>query len=143
MVSTNDDTCAHTQDISASTVAVSGEVVTLIDTPGFDDTKRLDADILSSISDYLLETNARKILLTGIMLLYPKTGTRVKGSEKRRLRLFEEILGEAAFSHVVIGTTMWSELNNNVDGESRVRERMSDFSGYLLHKIVKHDNTPE
>ena len=143
---TDDDTCAGTQDISASKVRVSGKEVTLIDTPGFDDTERSDADILESISEYLLETYARKILLTGIILLQPITGNRVKGSEKRRLRLFEKICGEAAFSHVVIATTMWSELNNNVDGESRVAERMSDFWGDLLKGgavVVNHDNTPE
>ena len=143
---TDDDTYAGTQDISASTVQVSGEVVTLIDTPGFDDTERSDADILESISVYLLETYARKILLTGIILLQPITGNRVKGSEKRRLRLFEKILGEAAFSHVVIATTMWSELNNNVDGESRVTERMSDYWGDLLRggaMVAEHDNTRE
>ena len=146
MTFTDDDTCAGTQDISASTVEISGKVVTLIDTPGFDDTERSDADILESISEYLLETYAQKILLTGVILLQPITGNRVKGSEKKRLRLFQKILGEAAFSHVVIATTMWSELNSNVDGESRVTERMSDYWRDLLDggaKVVNHDNTPE
>ena len=41
---------------------------------------------------------------------------------------------------------MWSELNNNVDGEARVTERMSDYWRDLLNggaKVMKHDNTPE
>ena len=88
MTFTDDETCAGTQDISASTLSVSGKVVTLIDTPGFDDTERSDADILELISEYLLETYAQKILLTGIILLQPVTGNRVKGSEKRRVLLF-------------------------------------------------------
>ena len=128
MTLTDYDTCTGTQDISASTVEVSSEVVTLIDTPDFDDTQP-DADILDLISDFLLEIYARKILLTGIILLQPITGNRVKGSEKIRLRLLEKILGEAAFPHVIIGTTMWSELNNTFDGESRVSEHVSDFWG--------------
>ena len=146
MTSTDDDTCAGTQDISASTVRISGKVVTLIDTPGFDDTDRSDADILESISEYLLETYARKILLTGVILLQPVTGNRVQGSERKRLRLFEKILGKDAFSHVVIATTMWSELKNSVNGQARVDERMSDYWGDLIGggaKVVNHDNTPE
>ncbi|OJA17375.1 hypothetical protein AZE42_03889 [Rhizopogon vesiculosus] len=35
---------------------VSGRVVTLIDTPGFDDTTRSDTDILSMIAAYLSKT---------------------------------------------------------------------------------------
>lgn len=145
MISTNENTCAGTQDISAATVSVSGKEVTLIDTPGFDDTDRTDADILELISEYLLETYARRILLTGIILLQPVTGNRVQGSERSRLRLFEKICGKNAFSHVIIATTMWSELASSVDGESRVRERISDFWGDMLQhgaQVVNHNNTP-
>lgn len=146
VISTNDCTCAGTKEISAATVRVSGKEVTLIDTPGFDDTEQSDADILESISDYLLQTYHRGILLTGVVLLQPITGNRVKGSERRRLRLFEKICGEKAFSHVIIATTMWSELSSSVDGESRVSERRSDYWGDLLRhgaQVVSHDNTPK
>jgi len=36
--------------------ALNGHTVTLIDTPGFDDTNRSDTDILKSISAYLANT---------------------------------------------------------------------------------------
>jgi len=35
---------------------LNGRIVTLIDTPGFDDTSRSDTDILSSIAAYLSNT---------------------------------------------------------------------------------------
>ena len=78
------------------------------------------------------------------MSRYQVTGNRVQGSEGRRLRLFEKILGEDAYSHVIIATTMWSELHSSVDGASRVSERMFGFWGDLIKhgaRVVKHDNT--
>ena len=62
--------------------------MTSIDTPGFDDTERTDADVLELIANFLRETYANGMLLTGIVLLQPVAGNRVQGSEKRRTRLF-------------------------------------------------------
>ena len=118
----------------------------MIDTPGFDDTERSDADVLDLISKYLYETYKRNILLTGIILLQPITGNKVKGSESKRLRLFEKICGKEAYSHVVIATTMWSELKNKSVGEDRVTKLESEFWGDLREggaEVVNHDNTPE
>ena len=135
-----------TQDISFSTLQVAGKKVTLIDTPGFDDTERTDADVLESIAKFLSETYANGMLLTGIILLQPVTGNKVQGSEKRRTRLFEKVCGPNAFGHVVIATTMWSDLRDEWEGHSRVRQRKDapDFWGNMIHQgadVVKHDNT--
>jgi len=46
------------------------ENVWLIDTPGFDDTERTDADILHEIGEYLVQASADKIFLTGIIYLH-------------------------------------------------------------------------
>lgn len=42
-----------TIDVETSTFLLDGRTVTLIDTPGFDDTIRSDTDVLKSITDYL------------------------------------------------------------------------------------------
>ena len=86
------------------------------------------------------------MLLTGIILLQPVTGNRVQGSEKRRTRLFEKICGPNAFGHVVIATTMWSDLRDESEGRSRVQQRSAapDFWGSMIEdgaQVVKHDNT--
>ena len=135
-----------TQDISFSSLQVAGRTVTLIDTPGFDDTERTDADVLELIAKFLRETYANGMLLTGIILLQPVTGNRVQGSEKRRTRLFEKICGPNAFGHVVIATTMWSELRDESEGQSRVQQRKAapDFWGQMIDhgaQVVKHHNT--
>ena len=109
-----------TKDISASTLNVLGTGVTLIDTLGFDDTERSDVDVIQLIADYLQETYAQGVLLTGVILLQPVTGNRVQGSEKKRLRLFKKVCGDDTFSYVVIATTIWTYLADQYEGGLRV-----------------------
>lgn len=116
----------------------------MIDTPGFDDTERTDLDVLELMANYLGDNYAQGVLLTGIVLLQPVTGNRVQGSERKRLRLFKKICGEDAFSHVIIATTMWSDLQNEDDGNQRVVQRESDFWNDMIDhgaRVIRHDNT--
>lgn len=118
----------------------------MIDTPGFDDTDRTDADILKLIADYLAETYQNDMLLTGVILLQPINANRVQGSERKRTRLFEKVCGPGAYGNIVIATTMWSDLENEAVGIERTKERMREMSfwGAMVDKgaqVVKHDNT--
>lgn len=122
--------------------------VVLIDTPGFDDTDKTDADVLAEIARWLSETYRHGMLLNGIILLQPVDGNRAYGSEKRRTRLFRQICGTDSFGHVVIGTTMWSKLKDKSEGHGRVQERRNsgDFWANLVkHKaeIIEHNDSRE
>lgn len=121
--------------------------VKLIDTPGFDDSDRTDADILRLIADYLAETYHDEKRLNGVILLQPITGTRIQGSERMRMRLFEKVCGPDAYGNIVIATTMWSDLADTAVGLERMKERMQRDSlwGPMIEKgacVVKHDNSP-
>lgn len=119
----------------------------LIDTPGFDDTYKSDAEVLEMIATFLAETYSQDMLLTGIILLQPISGNRVQGNELRRTRLFEKICGPGAFSKVIIATTFWDDLKNESQGNRRVQERRTsnDFWGKMVGyraQITRHDNNP-
>lgn len=136
---------AGTKELSLSEIVLDGKAVTLIDTPGFDDTERTDADILEMIAEWLKTTYDRGILLTGVILLQSITGNRVQGSERRRTRLFEKVCGPDAMGHVIIATTMWSELQSEQAGVSRMNQRMisNDFWGSMVShgaKVFRHEN---
>jgi len=138
---------ACTQDIIPVTMEMEGRRVTLIDTPGFDDTYKSDADILQLIADYLDTTHQKGILLTGLILLQPINGTRVQGSERKRTRLFKKVLGEDAYNRVVIATTMWNEVNDAI-GERRQQERIDNqsFWGDMVDngaKVCRHDDNKQ
>jgi hypothetical protein len=136
-----------TQNIETARVRIDDTYVTLIDTPGFDDTDRTDADILKLIADYLAATYYKNILLTGVILLQPINGNRVQGSERRRTRLFEKVCGSDAYKNIVIATTMWNSVESEQIGQDRMTERMREtsFWGAMVDQgaqVIKHDNTP-
>ena len=95
-----------TQDPLAVHFKLGDRNIVLVDTPGFDDDVRSDVEILGDIAKWL----AQEGLITdrpvdGLILLHPATHTFSSGNEKKRKRLLESILGDDAYSRVVIATT--------------------------------------
>ncbi|KAL8822685.1 MAG: hypothetical protein Q9191_006585 [Dirinaria sp. TL-2023a] len=133
-----------TKEISAINFKISNTDIVLLDTPGFDDTDVSDVEVLNSIGDFLQQTYNHKKLLTGVILLQPVTGNKIQGNETRRLRLFKKILGEEAYSHVIIATTMWSGLNDREAGVKQVDQRKDKYWDDLIKggaSVVEHDNS--
>lgn len=124
-------TTAGTKDIQAVSFKYKGSQVTLIDTPGFDDTNRSDAEILQTIALFLSGSAEAGLPLTGVIFLQSVLTIRMQGSEKTRIRLIEKILGEDAFPNLVLATTQWSHLKTPKEGDALVEERSSqdDFLG--------------
>ena len=135
-----------TQDvIPISYTLPDGRRVTLIDTPGFDDSDRSDADILGLVAAYMAQTYKQGVLLNGILFLQPINQPRLQGSEVRRTRLFKKLLGEDAYRRVIIATTMWSKVNE-AEAESRQRQRAArhDIWGDMVARgatVERHDDT--
>lgn len=134
-----------TKDIKPYEMYLDGELVHLIDTPGFDDTYQSDADILGLLAQWLFANYLEGVLITGVILLHPVSANRIYGSEWSRLRLFEDICGADAWSRTVIATTMWDEISSYESGSARVQERMSspECWGEMVAggaNVVRHDN---
>lgn len=118
----------------------------LIDTPGFDDDVRTDVEILEAIAKWMAKKGYMGgQLLDGLIFLHPITLNRVGGSERKRTRLLEKILGPNACKRVIIATTMWDDLRSEQIVQSRLEGRMS--AGGVWHDLcsngatlVRHDN---
>ncbi|KAK3900829.1 P-loop containing nucleoside triphosphate hydrolase protein [Staphylotrichum tortipilum] len=138
------DSC--TQDvIPISYTLPDGRRVTLIDTPGFDDSERSDADILGLVAAYMAQTYKQGVLLNGILFLQPINQPRLQGSEVRRTRLFKKLLGENAYRRVIIATTMWSKVSES-EAIERQRQRAArhDIWGDMVSRgatVERHDDT--
>jgi len=139
------DSC--TQDVIPISYMLDGKEVTLIDTPGFDDSERSDADILALVAAYMAETYGQGMLLTGILFLQPINQPRLQGSEMRRTRLFKKLLGEDAYGRVVIATTMWNQLSESeANARQEQRKNRTDVWGDMVSRgatVVRHDDTAQ
>ncbi|OCH89850.1 hypothetical protein OBBRIDRAFT_756012 [Obba rivulosa] len=110
-----------------------GRAITLVDTPGFDDSRDgvRDIDILQRIGEFLrLEyQDGRK--LSGLVYLQRITDTRVGGISRRNLKMFRKLCGTETLKNVVIMTTMWNQISEEV-GAEREAEMASSIYRELL-----------
>lgn len=116
----------------------------LIDTPGFDDTYRTDADVLREIANSLAGTYVKKIQLSGIIYLHRISDTRVGNAATRNLRMFKKLCGKDGLASVVLATTMWSDGSNREVERARENELQNglDFWKTMIQlgsKVFRHD----
>jgi len=128
-----------TQDIQTAITNINGREVRLIDTPGFDDTHRSDTDILSTIANWVQQTNNERKHLSGIVYFHRIVDTRMEGSNMKNLRMFRELCGEKNFSNVILCTTMWDKVDEE-EGRRREEELKSKetFWGSRGAQVIRH-----
>ncbi|KAI6110378.1 P-loop containing nucleoside triphosphate hydrolase protein [Pisolithus croceorrhizus] len=124
---------------------MNGRIVTLIDTPGFDDTTRSDTDILSSIAAYLSNTYEHGAKLAGVIYMHRISDFRMGGTSKRNFRIFRELCGDNTLKNVIIVTNMWGNVDPKI-GEAREKELITNdkFFKPVLEKgarLMRHHGT--
>ena len=126
---------------------VSDRRLFLIDTPGFDDTYKSDTDILREVANWLSEAYENKIQLTGIIYLHRIADVRLGGSAMKNLRMFKKLCGENSLASVVLATTRWSDVDEEV-GLKRESELTTNlqFWASMIAKgstVFRHDRELE
>ena len=98
----------------------------LIDSPGFDDDFAGDADLLSSIADYVNTNYKLKERLAGVLYLHDITKARMGGVGQRNIRMLEKMIGLEEFNNCTIVTTKWGCTTSPQDEEMRERTLETD-----------------
>ncbi|KAF1850456.1 uncharacterized protein K460DRAFT_412159 [Cucurbitaria berberidis CBS 394.84] len=118
---------SETETCQIVRVGVGRHEVAVVDTPGFDDTTRSDAEILEEVTEFLCTQYELGIPLKGIIYMHRITDNKMSGSAQRYFEMFNCLCGERNFGNVVLLTTMWSELKEEGKGLERERELRRDF----------------
>ena len=114
-----------------------GVNIHLIDTPGFDDTKRSDTDILIMIASYLSEMYESDLKLDRIVYMFPITYRRMYASLVKNLFIFSKLVGEEALSKVVFATSMWDAVDDWSMAEEREKELLKRYWKPFMDKGSK------
>lgn len=126
--------------------------VWLVDTPGFDDTIRSNAEILNEIATFFVKLYDKDIQFSGIIYLHRITDPKMSGTAIKNLELFKLMCGERCFPIVRMVTTRWNELATESPGfqealkrESQLAESAKFFKPMLDggSKLMKHENTSQ
>ncbi|KAG6335341.1 hypothetical protein ID866_3752 [Astraeus odoratus] len=112
---------SFTSEIKVFKCVIDESPVILVDTPGFDDTKKSDLEILELISDWLDKTYQKDALLSAVLYFHRISDNRMAGTPLKNLRVFEKLCGKKAMSRVILVTTMWDEVEKEI-GEERLAE---------------------
>ncbi|KAK3987598.1 P-loop containing nucleoside triphosphate hydrolase protein [Cladorrhinum sp. PSN332] len=108
--------------------------VTLVDTPGFDDSDRSDADVFQQITRHLAVQHALDIPLKGIIYLHQIHETRMRGSEKRYLDALRRLCGGTEkLGNLVFLTTRWDFVDQRV-GIQREQELIDKHWAPMLDR---------
>lgn len=97
--------------------------ITVVDTPGFNDTTRPDGEILAEISEFLAAQRGINVPLRGILFLHKITDNKMTGSDETYLSLLESLLGDEAIPNLILVTTMWNKMRDEDEGEGMQREQ--------------------
>ena len=115
------DAIKGTEKVTPYSFEHEGTAITLVDTPGFNDTSRSDLEVLTEISAWATETYGEGQLLSGIIYLHRISDIRMEGADLRSLRLFKSLVGENFMKNVLLTTTHWSRVTLE-EGERREQE---------------------
>ncbi|EKM58587.1 uncharacterized protein PHACADRAFT_253046 [Phanerochaete carnosa HHB-10118-sp] len=130
---------------TVNTFELFGKLVTLVDTPGFDDTTVSDTDILKMIAAYLSSTYQSGYKLSGLIYMHRISDFRVGGISRRNLSMFRKLCGDETLKNVALVTNMWSEVTPE-RGAAREHELRTDdllFAPVLQGgaSMLRHDGT--
>ena len=126
-----------------ATFQYEGKNVHLIDTPGFDDTSRSDANVLQEIAYWLCSAYGSNVRLSGIIHLHPISAVRMTGSARHQLRVLQKTWGTYMLPSVAMVTTMWDITDPEV-GAAREQELKSNFWRQFLEEgsfVFRYNNS--
>ena len=80
---------AGTAEVTMYSLRRKGRVVRLFDTPGFNDSRKDDVDILSEIAFWLASAYTAGLLLSGIVYLHPINVPKIGKAAMNNLAMFK------------------------------------------------------
>lgn len=105
-------------------VTQGGHQVNLIDTPGFDDSRFSDAEILADLARCLQRLQKQGQQIDGIVFIQPVTDVRLHGSVLKMCEVIKRVCGEDFFDRVALVTSMWNHVEPKQQATADRREML-------------------
>jgi len=119
--------------------------VVFVDTPGFDDTYAADAETLRLIAVWLARSYHEDMKLAGIIYMHEISQTRMFGTARKNLTMFNKLCGDDALKNVILVTTKWDDIERGV-GRRREQQLSNTYWKKMLSQgsqMARFMNTQE
>ncbi|QDS68466.1 hypothetical protein FKW77_010833 [Venturia effusa] len=133
LVEEGDRLASCTQACQLIPVQIGHSKVLLVDTPGFDDTKRTDAEILDEIARILAAQYQLGVQLKGVIYIHRIIDVRYSGSAAKTFEVFKKICGDDALKNVLLVTSRWADVDP-VLGADRERQLKEEMWSYMIER---------
>ena len=110
-----------TADVRSFPCIVDGARVNLIDSPGFDDSRMSDAEVLAKLVHYLTQGPP----IHGVIFLHRITDTRLSGSAIKTAQVIKRVCGRSFLNRVALVTSMWDVANDKTAAYRRESEMLA------------------
>jgi len=124
-----------TFEINSYQFSHRGKSITLVDTPGFDDSNIPDREILMKLLRWLKETQQEGQKLSGILYLHRIDAPKMQGSALRNFGTFKQLCGEGFYKNIMLGTTCWDLVDAKTIGAER--ETQLRENGGFWHALLQ------
>ncbi|KIX96647.1 uncharacterized protein Z520_07366 [Fonsecaea multimorphosa CBS 102226] len=111
-----------TTEVRGYPMVYNGYEVFLIDTPGFDDDKMCDDDVLKMIADFVNTICSTGWTFGGIIYLHDIGRTRMGNAGTLNIRVLESFTGKENFKNITLVTNKWGLLVDPEVGLLRERQ---------------------
>ncbi|KAL9085634.1 MAG: hypothetical protein Q9165_007535 [Trypethelium subeluteriae] len=122
-----------TQKCALVPVQIGQSKVLVIDTPGFDDTKRSDSEILDEIARILACQYQLGVQLKGVVYMHRITDLRYGNSAVKTFEICKRICGEDALKNVLLVNSRWDQVDE-VTGAKREKQLREEFWSYMFNR---------
>ncbi|KAF9043968.1 hypothetical protein BJ165DRAFT_1348021, partial [Panaeolus papilionaceus] len=120
-----------------------GPNLVLIDTPGFNNPSLSEFTILEMITEWLFSTYRKGVMLAGVLYFHRISDSRLTGTERKNIAIFESLVGTVAMENVIIVSTMWDTLKQE-EAEAMEKALKGDAWKFMLSngaRVARHRNT--
>lgn len=142
-----DSRSLDTEKCHGYTFERNGVSITLVDTPGFNDTYKSDTEVLLELAKWLEFSYRKHVQLTGIIYCHRILDVRMDGGAMRNLKMFRKLCGNDPMKNVVMASTFWGVVDQD-KAERNESELKSDpeFWGDMINygtRTARFLDTPE
>ncbi|KIM49794.1 hypothetical protein M413DRAFT_59190 [Hebeloma cylindrosporum] len=114
---------------------VSNCDVVFVDMPGFDATGSSGKEVLKIIENWLYQASKKNIVVSGLLYFHRISDNRMAGTPLQSLHSFNDLRKKHGFQHVIITTTMWDEVDEDL-GTNRESELKSKYWQPILERFT-------
>jgi GTP-binding protein EngB required for normal cell division len=103
-------------------VMPDGSRYNLIDSPGFDDSRMPDAEVLTMLANFIVDLYTSGQEVHGVVFVHRITDVRLSGSQIKTAQILRRITGDKFRGRFALVTSMWDLVEDRTDAISRESE---------------------